>query len=172
VANSEGGWISVNTRSLEDHTGAQRGRVIVFRDVTRNKRAEEELRESEARFRAIIDNSPALIFLKDVDGRYLLVNRRFEEVFHLASRDLIGKTDEDIFPPAQAAAFRANDRTVLKGGAPMEFEEVALHDDGPHTSIVVKFPLLNAQGGGIPPCAELRPISPSASGQRKNVRNW
>lgn len=110
-------------------------------------RMEEILRESEARFRAIMDNSPALMFLKDVEGRYLLVNRRFEEVFHLVSRDLIGKTDEELFPPAQAAAFRANDRKVLTCGAPMEFEEVALYDDGPHTTIVVKFPLLNAQGG-------------------------
>ncbi len=146
LANSEVVWISVNARLLEDDTGAQRGRVIVFRDVTKNKAAEEELRESEARFRAILDNSPALIFLKDVDGRYLLANRKFEEVFHLANRNLIGKTDDEIFPPAQAAAFRANDRKVLGGGAPMEFEEVALHDDGPHTSIVMKFPLLNAQG--------------------------
>lgn len=146
VAKSEVAWISVNARSLEDDTGAQRGRVIVFRDVTRNRKAEEGLRESEARFRAIIDNSPALIFLKDSEGRYLLVNRRFEELFHVANRDLIGKTDDEIFPPAQAAAFRANDRKVLEGEAPMEFEEVALHDDGPHTSIVVKFPLLNAQG--------------------------
>ncbi|HWF61176.1 MAG TPA: PAS domain S-box protein [Nitrospira sp.] len=109
-------------------------------------RMEEILRESEARFRAIMDNSPTLMFLKDVEGRYLLVNRRFEEVFHLMSRDLIGKTDEEIFPAAQAEAFRADDRKVLEGGAPMKFEEVTLDDDGLRTSIVVKFPLLNAQG--------------------------
>ncbi|HEX6728007.1 MAG TPA: PAS domain S-box protein, partial [Nitrospira sp.] len=114
--------------------------------VIERKQVEEALRESQDRFQAIMDNSPALIFLKDVEGRYLLINRRFEEAFHLVNRDVIGKTDEDILPQAEAAAFRANDRKVLKGGTPMEFEESALHDDGPHTNIVMKFPLLNAQG--------------------------
>lgn len=109
-------------------------------------RMEEALRESEERFRAIMDNSLALIFLKDLDGRYLQINRKFEEVFHLANHDIIGKTDEEIFPPMQAAAFRANDRKVLDAGLGMEFEEEALQDDGLHTSIVMKFPLLNAQG--------------------------
>lgn len=109
-------------------------------------RMEEILRESEARFRAIMDNSPALMFIKDIEGRYLQINRRFEEVFHIANRDIIGKMDEDIFPPTQAAAFRANDRKVMDAGMAMAFEEEALHDDGFHTSIAMKFPLLNEQG--------------------------
>jgi two-component system sensor histidine kinase UhpB len=108
-------------------------------------RMEEILYESEARFRAIMDNSPALMFLKDIEGRYLQINRRYEEVFHIANRDIIGKTDEEIFPPMQAAAFRANDQKVLDAGLAMEFEEEALHDDGVHTGIVMKFPLLNEQ---------------------------
>jgi PAS domain S-box-containing protein len=126
------------------------GRITHWRtvllDITEWKRAEEALRESEERFRAIMDNSPTMVFLKDTEGRYLQVNRKFEDRFHVASRDLVGKSDQHIFPPEQAAVFRANDRKVLEAGRPMEFEEVALHDDGPHTSIVMKFPLLNAQG--------------------------
>lgn len=118
----------------------------IIRDISERMQAESALRESEERFRAIMDLSPALIFIKDVEGRYLQANRQFETIFHLAHGDLAGKTDEDVFPPEQAATFRANDRKVLEAGAPMEFEETALHDDGPHTSLVVKFPLLNAQG--------------------------
>jgi len=120
--------------------------IRTLRYAVERVRMEEVLRESEERFRAIMDNSPALMFLKGLDGRYLQINRRFEEVFHIANRDIIGKTDEEIFPPEQAAAFRANDRKVLEAGMAIEFEEVALHDDGPHTSIVMKFPLPNAQG--------------------------
>jgi PAS domain S-box-containing protein len=115
-------------------------------DITERKRAEEELRESEARLRAVLDNSPGMVFLKDPEGRYLHVNRQFERAFHITGEQVEGKTDGAIFPPEQAAAFRAHDRMVFQAGAPLEFEEVAMHDDGPHTSIVSKFPLYGGDG--------------------------
>jgi PAS domain S-box-containing protein len=114
-------------------------------EIEQRKRTEDALRSSEERFRAIVSNSPALVFLKDTEGRYLQVNRKFEDSFHVANKDLIGKTDQQIFPQMEAEAFCINDRKVLEAGRPMEFEEVALHDDGPHTSIAVRFPLVNAQ---------------------------
>jgi PAS domain S-box-containing protein len=110
------------------------------------KRIEEALAESERRLRAILDNSPNLVFLKDTQGRYLDVNRQFEHTFHISREAIAGKTDEDIFPPEHAAAFRANDLMVLRARVPLQFEEVALQDDGPHTSLVFKFPLHNAEG--------------------------
>ena len=115
-------------------------------DITERKRAEEKLRESGARLRAVLDNSPGMVFLKDPEGRYLHVNRQFERAFHITHEYIEGKTDEVIFSPEQAAAFRANDLMVLQAGVPLEFEEVAMHDDGPHTSIVSKFPLYGGDG--------------------------
>lgn len=114
----------------------------------------EALRESETLLRAVLEHSPAIIFLKDTQGRYLLCNREFEKISHASSEAVIGKTDEDLFSPEQAASFHAHDRKVLETGVPLAFEEVALHDDGPHTSIVHKFPLRDAAGktyaiGGI-----------------------
>ncbi|HPW14405.1 MAG TPA: PAS domain S-box protein, partial [Nitrospira sp.] len=117
----------------------------IIRDISERRQAETALRDSEERFRAIMNNSPALIFIKDLAGRYLQANRQFEIISHLSHEDLVGKTDEEVFPPEQAAVFRDNDRKVLETGEPMRFEESALHDDGLHTSIVVKFPLRNAQ---------------------------
>ena len=83
-----------------------------------------------------MDNTPAMIFLKDSLGRYLHFNRQFAEAFHLQLKDAVGKTDAEIFPPKQAAAFRANDLAVLQAGVSMVFDEVALHKDGLHFSIV------------------------------------
>ena len=139
-------WLDVSARPLRDEMGLIKGGVVVFRDISETRRTDEALRDSENRFRAIMDHSPALIFIKDLEGRYLQANRQFETVSHVAQKDLVGKTDEDIFAPVQAEAFRANDRKVLDADAPMRFEETALHDDGLHTSIVVKFPLRNAEG--------------------------
>ncbi|TAL12508.1 MAG: PAS domain S-box protein, partial [Nitrospirae bacterium] len=128
--------------------------AYIVEDVTESRRAEGALRRSEARLHAILENSPTMIFLKDTEGRYLLSNREFEKITHRPGKDIIGKTDIDLFLWAQATVFRANDRRVLEAQTPMTFEEVALHDDGPHTGIVSKFPLFDGNGkvyaiGGI-----------------------
>jgi PAS domain S-box-containing protein len=115
-------------------------------DVSDRQRAERALRESEARLQAMLDRSPSLIFLKDLQGRYLDANLQFERTFHLSRQDIVGKTDHDIFPTEQATAFRTNDLKVLEAGRSLQFEEVALYDDGPHTSIVSKFPLRRLDG--------------------------
>ena len=115
-------------------------------DVTDRKRAEVALQVSEAQLRAILEHSPALIFLKDPDGRYLNVNRQFEQAFGLSRETILGKTDAELFSPEQAATFRANDLLVLEAKRPLQFEEVALYGDGFHTSLVFKFPLLLPDG--------------------------
>lgn len=120
--------------------------VRSLRYAAERKRAEEELYESEARLRAILDYSPNLVFLKDTQGRYLHINRQFGRAFHISREAIAGKTDKEVFPAEQAAAFCANDCKVLQAGVPLEFEEVALQDDGPHTSIVSKFPLYGGDG--------------------------
>jgi len=126
--------------------------MSAFGLVEERKPVEEQLWESELRTRAFCDNSPNLIFLKDTELRYLYVNREFERALRV--EQIRGKRDLDLFGPEQAANFEANDLKVLEAGVPIEFEEVALHEDGPHTSIVHKFPLLDAAGkiyaiGGI-----------------------
>src|SRR5258705_4074719 len=123
-------------------------------DMIERKRAEGALRESQARLQAVLDYSPAMIFLKDLDGRYLLSNRQFEKIARVPCESVVGKTDRELFPPELAAAYQANDRVVLDADAPLDFEEVSLQPDGFHTSIVFKFPLRNAVGktyalGGI-----------------------
>jgi PAS domain S-box-containing protein len=108
--------------------------------------AESALRESEARLQAMMDNSPAVIFLKDPEGRYLHMNRRFESEFGLSRHTALGRTDLEIFPREQAEAFRANDAAVMEAGVPLQFEETARYADGEHVSIVSKFPLRDEAG--------------------------
>ncbi|MGD9850708.1 MAG: PAS domain S-box protein [Nitrospirales bacterium] len=123
-------------------------------DVTARRNVEQALRESKQRLQAILDHSPNLIFMKDLAGRYLLVNKQFEQVFHLTQKSVLGFDDFHLFPPTQAAQFHTHDRMVFQTEETLQFEEKALHDDGVHTSLVQKFPLQDETGstyaiGGI-----------------------
>ena len=111
-----------------------------------HRQRDEELHRSETLLRSVIDNSTRVIYLKDSDGRYVTVNHQFEKLFRLPLEDVTGKADEEIFPAEIAAAFRANDLKVIEAGAPMEFEEVARHEDGLHIYLVNKFPLFDSTG--------------------------
>jgi PAS domain S-box-containing protein len=84
--------------------------------------------------------------VKDLEGRYLLVNHRFEQVFGILRAKLVGLKDADIFPPEEARAFRAMDLQVLEGGRPWVGEEVASGEDGPHAYLSIKSPLLDGEG--------------------------
>ena len=116
--------------------------------ATEHKRAELERLRSEQRLRAILDNSATVIFLKDLEGRYILTNRRYEELFHVTKSDVLGRTDYDLFPGEIAERFRANDRDVLAAGKPLTMEECAPLDDGMHTYLSIKFPI-EGPGGTV-----------------------
>jgi PAS domain S-box-containing protein len=110
------------------------------------ERSELAQRESRELLQAIIDNSPAVVYVKHLDGRYLLVNRRYEEIFALRREAILGKTDHDLFAKETADAFRAMDVRVAGTSRPLTEEEIAPHVDGPHAYISVKAPLADAAG--------------------------
>lgn len=118
----------------------------IIRDITERKRIEDELRESQRFLQTISDNSPAVIYVKDMQGRYLMVNRRYAELFHISNKDILGKTDYDIFSKEDAAAFREMDQRVAAAAVPLTEEEVVPLDDGLHTYISVKCPLRDDSG--------------------------
>jgi len=88
-------------------------------------RADEALRARDQYQRALLDNFPFLVWLKDTEGRFLAVNARFADAFDKPSVDwLLGKTDEDVVPPELARAYRASELAVLAGGQPQRTEEL------------------------------------------------
>ncbi|MEO8302347.1 MAG: PAS domain S-box protein, partial [Rhizomicrobium sp.] len=109
-------------------------------------RHEEERQRGQALLEAVVDNSLAVIYVKDLAGRYLLVNRRYLEIFHLDREAVIGKTDYDIFPKDAADAFRAMDEQVARAGHSVTGEELAPQEDGVHTYDSTKAPLRDARG--------------------------
>ena len=108
--------------------------------------AEIALRSTKNQLQAILDHSPAVIFVKDTEGHYLLINRRYEELHQVSPNEVIGKTDYDIFDRDTADGLRSNDRKVLQTGCPLSLEETVPVENGILTVISTKFPLKDANG--------------------------
>lgn len=94
----------------------------------------------------IIDNTPAVIYVKDLEGRFLIINRRFEELFQVSKATVLGKRDHDLFTSELADEFRRNDDYVAGSGKTLRVEESAPLADGVHTYLSTKFPLRDAHG--------------------------
>ena len=105
-----------------------------------------ELRESQALLDGVVSHSPSMIFVKDLQGRYLLTNEHFCTVFGAGRKTLTGKSDFDLFPPDVAVHFQHDDRAVADSGTPRSIEETAPHATGPRHYLTVKFPLRDPQG--------------------------
>jgi PAS domain S-box-containing protein len=126
--------------------------ICLLSHSERNARA--SLLGQLAERKAMMDNTTAVIYLKDVQGRYLMINRQYERLFEVTQQRIAGKTDSDLFPSDIAAQIQANDQKVKDTGQPLKFEEVVPQADGHHTFVSVKFPVFDSAGrvtavGGI-----------------------
>ncbi len=118
-------------------------------DITARKAAEQALRESEEKFRTVLDHSPAKIHIKDLQGRYLLINKTAEALFGVTDQEARGKTTHEIFPKERADVFTTHDRDVSETMEVVEEEEEWLLEDGVHTFLTVKFPIRDVSGEAV-----------------------
>jgi two-component system cell cycle sensor histidine kinase/response regulator CckA len=114
-------------------------------DITERRRAEAERRAAQERMQAIIDNSPALVIVKDLEHRYLLVNRRWEELFGPRVEDVLGRTSAEVLVE-RSPNQEDLDQEVIETGEVREAMALVNGPDGEITFLVVKFPLLDADG--------------------------
>ncbi len=140
-------WIHARAQVVQrDREGRAVRMAGSLQCITDRKRAEDALHRSEELLRSVIDNATAPIYAKQADGRYLMVNASFRQIFHLTADQILGRTDHDIFPQEVADVFRANDRLVLTEARPLEIEEHVPHADGLHTYLSVKVPIFDRDG--------------------------
>ncbi len=146
-------WVQLTASVVRDDMGRPVHFIAQVQDIMKRRQADEELRRSEehsrlseAQLHAFMDNSPSIMFIKDLEGRYVHVNERFVRAFGLERKHIIARTDAELFAPEQASQYRDNDDRALAAGVPVEVEENAQYVDGVHTSIACKFPILDNNG--------------------------
>lgn len=146
--------VSLNTTAVRDAHGKVLYSRSIWRDITEQKRTDAALVQTQRMLQSLLDHSPAVIAIKDTEGKYLLINHLFETLFNITQAQVIGKTDFDLFPKPTAEAFRCNDLLALEADHAVQIEETASASDGPHDYLSVKFKLKDATGhvfgmGGI-----------------------
>jgi len=120
------------------------------RDITERKQIEEEIRQRESYLKAILENQPGLVWLKDKEGRFLSVNQRFADSCCKGSTlDVVGKTDMDIWPAELAEKYCADDRRVMETGRPLNVEEQIDEKGEIRWFETFKMPVYGGEGGVI-----------------------
>ena len=147
-------WVNINVTLHQDTSGRPLFSLAVIEDITARKKTEMALQESQERFRAFMDHSPAVAWAKDGDGRYVYLSKAYEDRFKVRLENWQGKTDFDLWPPEVAEKFRQNDLAALAAGRAVENTEEAVNSKGEVSSWWnVKFPYEDAGGqkyiGGI-----------------------
>jgi len=121
-------------------------------DIAVRARVQRELEASEERLQQVLNNSTAMIYARDVHGRYLFVNREWERVFGRTCEEVVNRLDSDVRGEEVATAYRTNNQRVIERNAPLLFEETLPLPDGVHTFISIKFPLHDEHGAVYAVC--------------------
>ncbi|MSU63150.1 MAG: PAS domain S-box protein [Pedosphaera sp.] len=143
-------WITENVRAVRD----PRGRLLCYEgtveDITERKRAEQEMRNSEALYHSLVETLPQNIFRKDLNECFTFANSRFCETLGRRLEDIVGKTDFDFFPPELAGKYQQDDRVIIDTGKMMEKVEEHQPPSGEKIYVnVVKTPLRDSSGNII-----------------------
>ncbi|HTP09485.1 MAG TPA: PAS domain S-box protein [Anaerolineae bacterium] len=142
-------WYEVRISPLKDRRKRLVGRVILVRNITERRQTADRLQQERNLLRTVIDNVPDPIFVRDVDGRYLLCNESDAHALGVnRPEEVLGKTDFDFYPHALATQFQMDNQAILASGQPIvNREERSRDQDGePRWVLTTKVPLRDPQG--------------------------
>lgn len=147
-------------------------RTLELRVVERTNELERtniRLVENELRMRSILDNTDAIVYTKDLEGRYTFVNKAFMKLVGRDRVAILGHTDFELFEPDVARSYRENDRRVVTEGA-LELEETG-RSRGAHTTYISnKFPLADFEGRVYGTCGISTDISEHREAEQQLAR--
>ncbi len=136
-----------------DANGRTIGLIGISRDITDRKRAErtiahqaEELAHTNALLKGVVEGCPDAIFVKDLDGHYLMINRVGARWLEREPEQVVGRSDVQLFGPEEGERMRQRDRRALAAGRPVLLEEQALLPEGPVVLHIAMAPLRDYDG--------------------------
>jgi PAS domain S-box-containing protein len=132
--------------ALDQMGDAVRRRMEVLSENDELKKTQQALEESRAQLQAILDYIPAIVFMKDIEGRYLVINRWYENLLKLREQDIRGKTPHEILPRDVADQFVAAHQRVVQRQAVQTFEQHIRSDGGGITVLSTQFPIRDRSG--------------------------
>jgi len=154
----EGIPVWFNATTIRDNAGEFKGAYSLITDISKRKAAEDALRESEARFRAIFETAQDSIFIKDRSFRYTQANPAMEKLFGLPASELLGRTDDELFGETAGAHIMEVDLRVLDGEI-LEDTETGSVDGVLRTFHIIKVPIRDRSGGIAGLCGIARDIT-------------
>src|SRR5256714_3289509 len=150
---------ALNKNAEETLTAKERENQRLISEVVRRAEAEKALHESQSKLQSIIDGTPLIIFIKDLQGRYTLVNKEFEALVGKERKEILMKRDYDVFPLHAAERSRALDQQVIESGEPVESEGTYEADEKGRYFLTVRFPLFDTEGEIYGVCGFSREIT-------------
>lgn len=130
---------------IRPQRGETIGYILGFIDITSHKQKEQSLQENYALLEGVINSTHDLIFVKDMQGKYLLVNDAMAEALNVKQGDLLGKVDAQLYSPEIAHAIQQRDQQLLHSGKAQLFEQPLAIQGKPRTFWVSKTPYRDAQ---------------------------
>jgi PAS domain S-box-containing protein len=144
--------------------------VVTCLEITEQVLLKRETEESARRFQQIVDAVHGMITIKDLEGRYQLVNPRTEQVVGIPREEMIGKTADDLFPGEAAELIRRNDRKTLALGRRHAVEEVMTVGGTERFLLSERFPLIDYKGVPVAICCVSRDMTRRRQLQSQLVR--
>lgn len=145
--NGESIWVNVNYSSLISNSGTETDTILFIKDISHYKIIESELAKQTILLDAIMNNSQSLIYIKDLDGRYVKISKLISVYFNLSSEDqILGKTEKELSQGPHVDEHARNDSLAISTRKPLYTEESSIINNEKKTFLASRFPLIDASG--------------------------
>jgi len=151
-------WEVTQTPILDQY-GEVEAILITWHRITEKVKLLREIESAEQRFKSFIDSAHDWISIKDLEGRYVIVNPVIARAFHKKPDDFIGKRPENMFPADLSKLINRHDREVTGSDRHQTYEETVNIDGRDHHFNTLRFPLKDYKGSTIGMCTIMRDVT-------------